>query len=155
MMVPFVQIFAISYILMPMQLINMEAVKSLGYSNITLKLEVVKKVIEIAILVFTTMLSVQAIAWGVVLYNFICLFINLSPNIKLLNYSFKEQCRDFMPQLLAAVFMGGCIFLSSFLPVGNLLKLLLQFIVGISSYFIVCRVFSIESFMYVYKSFRK
>lgn len=155
MMVPYVQIFAISYILMPMQLANIEAIKSLGYSDITLKLEIIKKIIEVAILVISSIMGVLAIAWGVVIYNFICLFINLFPNTKLLNYSFKEQLQDFVPQLLTAISMGVCIFLTTYIPVDNIILLLIQFIVGILSYFLICKASRMESFEYVYKSIRK
>lgn len=155
MMVPYVQIFAISYILMPMQLANIEAIKSLGYSDITLKLEIIKKIIEVAILVISSIMGVLAIAWGVVIYNFICLFINLFPNTKLLNYSFKEQLQDFVPQLLTAISMGVCIFLTTYIPVDNIILLLIQFIVGILSYFLICKSSRMESFEYVYKSIRK
>lgn len=154
-MVPFVQIFALSFILMPMQLANIEAIKSLGYSNITLKLEIIKKVIEVIILVISAYLGVLAIAWGVVIYNFICLFINLYPNTKLLNYSFKEQVYDFMPQLLSAIVMGCFVYLVSYIQVNIIIKLFIQFFVGVVSYFVICRTFNLESFKYIYILIRK
>lgn len=150
-MVPFVQIFALSYVLMPMQLANIEAIKSLGYSNITLKLEIVKKAIEIIILIVSSCIGVQAIAWGVVVYNFMCLFINIYPNTKLLAYSIGEQIKDFFPQLLAAIAMGCCVYLVSYIPINNIVKLLIQFFVGVLVYFTICKTFNIESFNYVYK----
>lgn len=155
MMVPYVQIFAISYLLMPMQLANIEAIKSLGYSNITLKLEIVKKVIEVIILVFSSLIGVMAIAWGVVIYNFICLFINLYPNTKLLKYSFKEQVQDFMPQLFASIAMGCCIQCVKLVPINNISLLLIQFAVGVFSYYLVCKVTKMESFEYIYKTIIK
>lgn len=154
-MIPFVQIFALSYILMPMQLANIEAVKSLGYSNITLKLEMIKKVIEVIILVISAYFSVFAIAWGVVIYNFICLFINLYPNTKLLNYSFKEQICDFIPQLLSAIVMGFFVHLVTYLQINIIMKLLIQFLIGVISYFIICKIFKLESFRYIYKSIKR
>lgn len=153
--VPYIQIFAISYILMPMQLANIEAIKSLGYSNITLKLEIIKKVIEVIILIISSTIGVLAIAWGVVIYNFICLFINLYPNTKLLKYSLYEQLHDFLPQLFASLLMGVCIFSTKFMYLGNLTTLFVQFIVGLASYFIICKLFKLESFEYIYKSITK
>ena len=84
--VPFIQIFCIAFLLMPIQNINTIGIKSLGYSNIILKLEVIKKIIEAIILVVSFMINVYAVAWGVVLYNAICIAINLSPSKKLVNY---------------------------------------------------------------------
>ena len=154
-MIPFVRIFALSYILMPMQLANIEAIKSLGYSNITLKLEIIKKVIEVIILVVSACMGVLAIAWGVVIYNFICLFVNLYPNTKLLNYSFKEQMNDFIPQLLAAIIMGCLVHCVIYFPLNIIIKLIIQFVVGVISYYIICKIFNLESFRYIYKSIKK
>ena len=122
---------------------------------LTTVFEIRKKIIEVIILVVSTIMGVLAIAWGVVIYNFICLFINLFPNTKLLNYSFKEQLQDFVPQLLTAISMGVCIFLTTYIPVDNIILLLIQFIVGILSYFLICKSSRMESFEYVYKSIRK
>lgn len=154
-MIPFVQIFALSYMLMPMQLANIEAIKSLGYSNITLRLEIIKKTIEVVILIISAYLGVLAIAWGVVVYNFICLFINLYPNTKLLDYSFKEQLQDFVPQLFAAIGMGCCIYFATYIPMNNIADLFVQFFVGVISYFVICKAFNLESFKYIYKSIKK
>ena len=154
MIVPYMQIFAISYILIPMQLANIEAIKSLGYSNITLKLEIIKKIIEVIILIISSTLGVLAIAWGVVIYNFICLFINMQPNIKLLSYSIKEQIKDFAPQLFASLLMGACIFAVSYCPIGNIPQIFLQIFIGLISYFMICKIFKLESFKYIYKSIK-
>lgn len=148
-MVPFVKIFAISFMLMPMQLANMEAVKSLGYSDITLKLEIIKKLFDVSILVISVFIGVLAIAWGVVLYNFICLFINLYPNIKLLKYSCKEQLQDFLPQLLLAIIMGICIYFIAYIPMSNILILFLQFVVGVLIYILLCKFFELECYAYI------
>ena len=92
----------------------MTAIKSLGYSSITLKLEVYKKILEAIILVVSFMINVYAVAWGIVVYNFICIFINLSPSKKLVDYGWKEQVKDVFPTLVASLIMGGAVFVSSF-----------------------------------------
>lgn len=65
---------------MPMQIANIEAIKAMGRSDIFLKMELFKKVLEISILAITVFINVYAIAIGVIVYNFICIFINTYPN---------------------------------------------------------------------------
>ena len=147
--VPFIQIFCIAFFLMPIQNINLTGIKSLGYSDITLKLEIIKKVIEAIILVISFMINVYAVAWGIVVYNAICIVINLSPCKKLVDYGVLEQLRDVMPTLLAALVMGGVIYACSFLPINNTLLLILQVILGAAVYYVLCRTFKLDSFAYI------
>lgn len=148
--IPFLRIFCLAYIMMPLQIANMEAIKSLGYSNITLKLEIIKKIIETVILVLSFLIGIYAVAWGVVLYNAICLFINLYPNIKLLNYTLSEQIKDVLPSLVVSLLMGASVFWIQFLPLTNFIVLSLQVILGVIVYVCLCKLFRIESFDYVW-----
>lgn len=147
--VPFIRIFCMAYLLMPMQVTNLEAIKSLGYSGTTLKLEVVKKIIELAILLVTIPIGVEMIAWGIVLYNIIALFLNIVPNSKLLNYGIKEQILDILPTLWISIIMGAGMYLVSILNVTPALKLTLEIIVGIGLYMLLSIMFHNETYIYL------
>ena len=153
--VPFVQIFCIAFILMPIQNINMTAIKSLGYSSITLKLEIYKKILEAVILVVSFMIDVYAVAWGIVLYNFICIFINLSPSKKLVDYGWKEQITDVLPTLIASLIMGAGVYACSFIPLENLLVLIIQVLIGAAIYYISCKFMDLEDLDYITMYFKK
>lgn len=147
--VPFVRIFCVVFILMPIQSINMTVIKSLGYSEIILKLEVVKKIIEAIILVISFMINVYAVAWGIVIFNLICIFINLFPCKKLVNYGFGEQIKDILPSIIASVLMGFIIYWTKYLPFNNVSILMLQILLGFFSYLALSRVFMKESYIYL------
>ena len=147
--VPFIQIFCIAFFLMPIQNVNITAIQSLGYSGITLKLEIIKKIIEAVILVISFFINVYAVAWGVVIYNFSCIFINLQPSKRLVDYGIVEQLKDVLPTLLVALIMGGVVYACSYLPLNSLLILLLQVVVGALVYYMLCRLFKLESFSYM------
>ena len=147
--VPFIQIFCIAFLLMPIQNINTIGIKSLGYSNIILKLEIIKKVIEAIILVVSFMINVYAVAWGIVLYNTICIAINLSPSKKLVNYGVWEQLRDVLPTIMAALLMGIFVYACVFLPFSNILLLVIQVIVGAAIYCLTCMLLKLDSFVYI------
>ena len=147
--VPFVRIFCLSYMLMPLQTANLEAIKSMGRSDVFLRLELVKKVLEVSILVATACVSVYAIAWGVVAYNSICLFLNLHPRKRLLGYALLKQLCDVWPPLAASLVMGCLIYAFSWLPLPCLPMLLLQTCVGGMTYLLICHFSHMESFRYV------
>ena len=147
--VPFVQIFCIVFILMPIQNVNMTAIKSLGYSSITLKLEVYKKILEAVILVVSFMINVYAIAWGIVLYNLVCIFINLSPSKKLVDYGWQEQIKDVSPTIIVSLLMGGVVYACTWLPFNIYVVLSVQIVVGVLVYYLLSRLFKLEGYEYI------
>lgn len=154
--VPYLQIFCISYILMPIQNINMVAIKSLGYSSVLLRLEIIKKIIEIIILIISAYINVIAIAWGVVIYNFISIFINLYPTTKYLGYHYSEQLRDTTPSLLISILMGGLLFLlKSAITTTPIMNLIILTFLGVMIYILLSTIFKIQSFYYVLNIFNR
>lgn len=153
--VPFLQIFCIAYLVMPMQIANMEAIKSMGYSDITLKLEIVKKIIEFSILVTSVFINVYAIALGTVFYNFICIFINLYPNRKLLNYGISEQLKDILPALSLSLVMFIFLYLIQGFFASNFTALFVEIVLGAIIYVTLCIIFKIESFKYLIDAIRQ
>lgn len=147
--VAYIQIYSIAYMLFPVQVANMEAIKAMGYSGISLKLEIIKKVIETTILIISVFMGVIAIVWGVVFFNFVCLFINLYPSKKYLDYCVFEQVKDIIPTFLCAIMMGFSIYWIQYLPIHLLLILMLQMIMGVLVFGLFCYLSKNESFLYV------
>lgn len=153
--VPFIQILCIANFFRPITISNWEAIKALGYSGITLKLEIVKKIIDITILVVSAFIGVYAIAWGCVLFNLICVFINLAPNKKLLNYGVGEQIKDAVPTLIISLIMGVAVYWIQFLGLSNIMVLIIQFVLGAVIYMSLSILFKEESMMYVIQMIRE
>ena len=147
--VAYIQIYSIAYMLFPVQVANMEAIKAMGYSGISLKLEIIKKVIETTILIISVFMGVIAIVWGVVFFNFVCLFINLYPSKKYLDYGVFEQVKDIIPTFLCAIMMGFSIYWIQYLPIHLLLILMLQMIMGVLVFGLFWYLSKNESFLYV------
>lgn len=147
--VSFIQIFCVAFLLMPIQSINSTSIKSLGYSDITLKLETIKKIVEVVILVVSFMINVYAVAWGIVVYNFVCLFINLYPAQKLLGYSIKDQIHDVLPILISSLVMGCVIYACLLLPLNENVIFVIQIFVGGIIYYFLCRSYANDSLEYV------
>ena len=140
---------------MPIQNINAISIRSLGYSNVTLKLEIIKKILEAIILVVSFMINVYAVAWGIVLYNLISLFINLYPCERLVDYGILEQLKDVMPTLFVSIIMGMIVYIIGLLSHDLLLILSMQILIGAGSYYILCRLFNLDSLNYVLDYFRQ
>ncbi|NLB63514.1 MAG: lipopolysaccharide biosynthesis protein [Fibrobacter sp.] len=149
----FVQIFSLSYVLMPIHTANLQAINALGRSDIFLRLEVIKKVVGITVLIITVPISIEAMAWGAAVNGVICSFINAHPNKKLLNYGYFEQIKDLLPGFILATFMGGGVYLLNYLELSDLLTLILQGFVGVTIYIVMAKLFKIESLGYFKSKF--
>lgn len=147
--VPFIQIMCVSNIFKPLTISNAEAIKAMGYSDIILKLEIVKKIIDVIILVVSCQFGLMSIAYGVALYNFLCIFINLYPNIRLLNYRIREQIADVLPSYLTALVMAVSIFWIGRLDMAPILIVLAETAMGAAVYIAINYLFKVESFTYL------
>lgn len=153
--VPFLQIFAVSYALIPIHTANLQAINALGRSDIFLKLEVVKKVMGMVILVASLPFGVYAIALGQVFASIISSFINAAPNKGMLDYRYKEQWKDMLPAFLMSLCMGGAVFAMNALALSPMYLLLLQVLVGAVLYLGLAVIFKVESFFYILDVLKK
>lgn len=142
--VPFLQVFCIVMAFEPINLINLNAIKAMGDSGSFLKLEIIKKVIGIVILILTMRISVKAIAYGLIIVAIISLFVNVYPNKRLFSYTCTEMVQDIKSPLLLSCVMGGMIWPIQLLGVGNLVTIMLQVILGGIVYLVGSRIFKIK-----------
>jgi O-antigen/teichoic acid export membrane protein len=147
--VPFLQIFCISYALIPIHTANLQAINAMGRSDIFLRLEVVKKLLGLVILGISLPFGVYAIAIGQVISTIISTFINVYPNKHLLNYSYREQWADIMPSLVLAVIMGITVYMFNLINIAAWKVLGLQLVVGVGSYIGLAKIFRVESLSYL------
>ncbi|MBQ7194274.1 MAG: lipopolysaccharide biosynthesis protein [Bacteroidales bacterium] len=144
--VPYMRIFCIAYLLLPLQLSNLEAIKALGHSEVTLRIELIKKAVEIAVLIVSAKMGIMAIAWGVVICNAAALLINLPPTLRYLGYSIREQISDILPQLLISALAGAAAYAIGLCGLGVALKVLLQLSAGILVYYLLSALFRVKAF---------
>lgn len=148
--VPYLRIFCISFMLYPVHTTNLNAIKSMGKSDIYLRMEIVKKVIDVVLLLATMWHSVMAMAYSLLISDVISLYINCNPNKKLINYGFFDQLKDILPGILLAMIMGVCVSMVDVLGLPDILTLMIQAAVGAAIYIGVSALLKLDSFMYIW-----
>lgn len=149
--VPFLRIFCITYMFYPVHTANLNAIKAMGRSDLFLKLEIVKKVVGLIVLLSTMWFGVMAMAYSLLFTSITSQIINSWPNKKLLDYSYPEQIRDILPGILLAVLMGCCIYPIQWLGLPDVVTLLIQVPLGAAIYIGVSAVLRLDSYKYVMK----
>lgn len=146
---PYIRIFCLSYGLWPIHTANLQAINSLGRSDIFLKLEIIKKIVGLSIVLFAVNYGPLALAYSVIFAGIIGTFINSYPNIKLLNYKYYEQIKDMLPGLMMAILMALIIYPIAWLNIPDILVIIFQIIGGAIVYLLLSRVTKYEVFTYL------
>lgn len=147
--VPYLQIACFTYGFWPIHTANLEALKAIGRSDLFLKLEIIKKIMGIGLLLISMNFGVMAIAQSMIISTLLGSFINAYPNQKLLKYSYIDQIKDMMPSILLSLVMSVIIYPISFVINNSLLLIIVQVLIGGMIYILLSRVFKLESFMYI------
>jgi O-antigen/teichoic acid export membrane protein len=145
----FLRVFCFTYAFYPIHTANLNAIKAMGRSDLFLKLEVIKKVVSIAALVSTMFISVEAMALALPVTSILGQIINSWPNRKLLDYSYRAQLLDMLPQIGLSAVMGVIIFLIQFLRLSDVATLLIQVPLGALIYIVGSKLLHIDSYEYV------
>ena len=148
--VPFLQIFCITYMFYPVHTANLNAIKAMGRSDIFLKLEIIKKIVGMSLLLSTMWFGVMAMAYSLLVSCVLSQIINSWPNKRLLGYGYLEQLRDLIPGVILAVIMGICVYFIGYINLPNIIVLIIQVIVGATIYIVMSIVFKLESFLYLW-----
>ncbi len=149
--VPYIQIFCISYMFDIIQVGNLQTIKAIGRSDISLILEVIKKLAYLVVIVAFVFLSNSPVLLAVsaIVCTLIATVINTFPNRKLIGYKYRYQLADILPNLIISLIMGGVILLMNRLPLAPLWLLLLQLVAGVALYLVLSLITRNQSFLYL------
>lgn len=147
--VPYLRIFCFAFAFYPIHTANLNAIKALGRSDLFLKLEVIKKVTGIIVLVATMWWGPLIMAYSMLLSSIIDQLINSWPNRKLLDYKYEEQFMDMLPQIGLSVLMGALVYCVSLFGLSGILTLCIQIPLGILVYALGSKLFHIDSYEYI------
>lgn len=147
--VPFLRIFCITYMFFPIHSANLNAVTAMGRSDLFLKLEIVKKIVGLTILVLTMRWGVMVMAYSLLLSSIMSQIINSWPNHKLLDYGYLEQLKDILPGITLAILMGCFVNLIGLFHFSDIVMLLIQVPMGAAFYIGVSAALHLESYEYL------
>lgn len=147
--VKLMQMLCIFYLFQPIHTANIQAIKAIGRSDIVLKLEIIRDVIQLVALVAVMWISVEAIVLTMAIQSVLFVFINGYPNRKLINYSYIEQIKDIFPSLSMATVMAISVILIGLLPLPTFPLLIVQVLSGAMIYILLSIITNNSEFVYI------
>lgn len=147
--VPFLQIYCLSYALRPIHATNVQAINSIGKSDIYLRIEIIRTIIGVGVLVITIPFGIYAVALGELVSSIISTILYGYPNRNLIKYSFKEQIIDIAPGFVLSIIMGVLISLLKIINTTNLNLIVIQVLFGSFIYLFLSWLLKLSSFNYL------
>lgn len=121
----YLQIFCFAYMFDHICALNLNILYVKGYSNLVLKLEVIKKAISISMIIAAVPFGVMAICIARALYTQIAIVINTYYTGKLFGLGYVKQVKDFSKYLVFSVIAVIPAFLLTYLNISGIVQLLL------------------------------
>ena len=146
------QILCFSYLWYPIHAINLNLLMVKGRSDLFLRVEIIKKIVGICILLIVMNFSVELMAIGNIASSFIALFINTYYTKKMIGYGIRDQVKDILPCLILSI--SSCVpaFVLSQLFPNNGLIMLLSIVLAVVIYLLISNIMKIDEFVQVKSS---
>lgn len=145
----YLQILCFAFMLYPIHALNLNLLQVKGRSDLFLRLEVLKKILGVSILIITIPMGLTWMCAGSVLSSYLCLYINTYYTGKLINVGFLKQMHDLLPSMLFSFSMGALIFIVIPFFHSIYMQLLIGFLVGILYYYLISLIFHSSDFQYL------
>lgn len=133
----YLQLLCFASMWYPIHALNLNLLKVKGRSDLFLRLEIIKKIIGIIMLVITVPLGITAMCIGGIVISIVSLVINTHYTGMLINTGFFKQMKDLLPSLFYSLVMGIMVFFIIKQIDNNFIKLVVGGILGLAFYILV------------------
>ena len=135
------QILCFSLMWYPIQAINLSLLHVKGRTDLSLRLEIIKKCIGVIIICISIPLGILYVCYFRIVFSIICLFVNTYYTGKMINVSIFKQLKDIMPTFVIATSMFALILVTT----NQITSLYVQMAVGIC---VGCLYYSLASYLF-------
>ncbi len=131
----------------PLHALNLNMLQVQGRSDLFLRLEIIKKVLSIPIIIIGILYGIKILILGMMINTIIAYFINSFWSGKFIGYSSFEQIKDIFPSFILAFTMALIVYIiGNVIDLPNILILVTQITVGAVSTIILAEIFKLNSY---------
>lgn len=148
--IPILRLLAIAYMFTSVTVLNNQILNVKGRSDLYLKVEILKKILGVIILVSSLPFGVYVMCIGILIYNILDMILVIIFAKKVVNISFIKQIQSLMP-LSTVIVAAGIV---SYMLAEVLVNIYFKFIIGTLAYiimlFVLSYIFKIKEYAYLY-----
>ncbi len=139
----------------PTHALNLNLLKVKGRPDLFLRLEIVKKVLGVTMLIVTVPFGVLAMCYGTIVNSMTALIINTYYTGKMINVGFLMQMKDLFPTLAISFSMFIVVFFLTQLFPFSCIQLSVGIIIGLLYFCFMCYIFKLEEISYIKATIKK
>ena len=144
----YLQLLCFVGMMYPLHALNLNILQVQGRSDLFLKLEIIKKILAIPIIIIAIVLGIKAMIIGMWISTLIAFYLNSYWSGRFINYPMKEQVTDIFPSFILAFSMALSVYLlGSQIVTLHWVKLLLQISFGVSITVFISELLKIEQYI--------
>lgn len=141
--VPYLRVFAVCYLFQTIQIPIIQAFKGIGDSGTPLKLEIIKKCVEIILLFSTIRIGVYPFALSLIASSLFSQILNMIFAQRVIKYNVIRQMIDILPATVFSALMGASILLIGSFISSAVARLFVGISAGIVIYCALCILFHV------------
>ena len=135
----------------PVHSLNLALLQVKGRSDLFLRLEILKKIMIVLVLIVAIPFGIVYMCWGSVIYSLIFLVINSYYTGKFLDIGFWQQMKDITPSFALSVIVGLLVLMIFLYVLSMFLQLLLGCSFAVFTYVLMARLFRMEEEKFVWE----
>lgn len=145
--VPYFEILALSGLFYPLAIVSYNVLKARSDGRVILRLEIIKRVIMTAVLIYTIPRGVESVAWGMTAMAAVEFLLNTGVAHRYLTCSAYTTLRAVLPSFALAALMFGALYLLDPViePLHVALRLLIDIAIGLVSYLLLASLFRVRA----------
>lgn len=128
----FLQIICLSEMFYPLHALNLNILNVKGRSDLFLRLEIIKKIIAIPMILVGIFFSIEAMLWSAIVVTLLCYLVNAQYSAKLIGYPISEQIKDILPSFIIASLVAVVVWSITLVQFNVYAMFALQIIIGIA-----------------------
>jgi len=137
----YLQLLCFVGMLYPLHGLNLNILKVKGRSDLFLKLEIIKKILAVPIIIAGIYWGIKIMIIGMIINSIIAYYINSFWSGRLVNYSMREQLMDIVPSFLLSAFTASVVYAASlYLKFSPMANLMLLSVLWISILVLICEI---------------
>lgn len=139
----------------PIHAINLNLLQVKGRSDLFLRLEIIKKIIGVIILIISIPFGLLFMCYSGIVSSLLCLAVNTYYTGRIINVGFGLQLKDLSAVLVASIFVFVVTFFSSLLFEYNYMQLIFGILVGLSCFTAIIFLLKFKELEYIKSVMKK
>ena len=146
----YLQLLCFVGMMYPLHALNLNMLNVQGRSDLFLKLEIIKKILAVPVIVLGVIFGIKAMIVGMMVNTQIAYFLNSYWSGRFIGYSMKDQVKDILPSFILAATMGAIVaVIGRKLTFGEPVTLLIQVFSGAVMVFIISEFIKLDAYLFI------